>query len=95
MLESKLESDLVKWAESHGWITFKLSGQGQRGKPDRVFLHRGKQVIFFENKQKGVKLNKLQEWWQDRLARIGYPVYRIDNYLDGVAILETAGEPYG
>lgn len=94
VLESVTERDLAKWAENHGWVTFKLQGLGKKGKPDRVFFYRGSAVVFMEFKQVKKQLNKLQQWWKRRLGKLGYSVYRVDDFEEGKAILTKAGEPY-
>lgn len=56
--ENSIESELVKFCELHGIITYKMTGN--RGTPDRVFFKNGKCLVM-EIKQENGKISKLQE----------------------------------
>ncbi len=94
MRESQTEQKVVQWAKNNNWITYKLGGLGDRGKPDRVFLHSGKVVVFIEFKMLRKIPSALQLWHSRQLASKGYNVHFIDNAADGICILQKAGEPY-
>ena len=93
MRESQVEKKVVEWAKAHNWITYKLGGMGDRGKPDRVFLHRAV-VLFIEFKAPHKIPSALQLWHSRQLAQRGYSVHFVDNAADGITILQTEGEPY-
>ena len=93
MREGKIEKTVAEWAKNNNWITYKLGGLGDKGKPDRVFLHRSI-TLFIEFKATGKTASKLQLWHSGQLAHMGYAVHFVDNIADGICILQTAGEPY-
>ena len=67
MRESTIEREVCAYAKTKGCITMKLSGQNQKGQPDRMFLHNGR-VMFIEFKAPGKRPTALQARWLDRLA---------------------------
>jgi len=60
VLESSTERKVVTYAESIGYITFKISTVSSRGWPDRVFIDPNGYHIYIELKQAGKKPRKLQ-----------------------------------
>ena len=62
MLERDVEKEIRIYAESKGMISIKLSGPGNRGKPDRIFFYKGR-VLILEIKKPGEKPTKLQNQW--------------------------------
>jgi len=62
VLERDVEKEIRIYAEGRGMIAIKLSGPGNRGKPDRLFFYRGR-VLVFEVKKPGEKPTKLQTQW--------------------------------
>lgn len=51
MLESDLERQVVKWAESQGGYAFKLKEDAKRGWPDRSILLPDSRIAFVELKR--------------------------------------------
>jgi Holliday junction resolvase len=70
MTESTIERAVCAYAKNKGCIVMKLSGQNQRGQPDRMFILDGK-VLFIEFKAPGKRPTALQERWIDDLRRQG------------------------
>lgn len=68
--------------------TYKLNGQGDRGKPDRLVLLPGGVAFFIEFKAPGKKLRKLQEVECERLNELGFVTLVIDDYEDGMRQVE-------
>ena len=62
MLERDVEKEIRIYAEAKGMISIKLSGPGNRGKPDRLFFWKGR-VLIMEVKKPGEKPTKLQQQW--------------------------------
>ena len=62
MKESTTERAVCAYAKAKGCIVIKLSGQNQRGQPDRMFIRGGK-VLFVEFKAPGKLPTKLQLKW--------------------------------
>ena len=91
MLEAKAERDAVKWAKKRGWITYKLGGSGDRGKADRLFLHR-RVIVFMEFKAPGEKPSKLQLWHARQLERVGYKTHFPTSCEEAITILEQVYE---
>ena len=88
MLESSVEGDTVEYAEDRGWVSIKLNGQGNAGKPDRLFLNEGARIIFVEFKKPGKGPRKLQAWWRKILRKMGFPHYIIDTVEQGKALFK-------
>lgn len=86
MLERQVESNVVRYAKDHGAIVIKLNGPGDRGKPDRLFLHNGK-VLFIEFKRPGGRASALQEKWMRDLRDAGFTAEIVDSVADGVNLL--------
>jgi len=62
MLERDVEKEIRVYAEAKGMIAIKLSGPGNRGKPDRLLFYKGR-VLIMEVKKLGEKPTKLQQQW--------------------------------
>ena len=62
MLERDVEKEIRIYAEAKGLISLKLSGPGNRGKPDRLFFYKGR-VLIMEVKKLGEKPTRLQQQW--------------------------------
>lgn len=86
VLESKIEKEVCAWAEANGWLTYKLSGLGAKGKPDRVFL-RASKAVFVEFKKPNAKPSELQRWHQRRLLRVGIRCIISSNVQEVIAAL--------
>jgi hypothetical protein len=84
--ESAVERAIVEFAELHGAMTLKLSGQGMRGKPDRLFLHQGK-TLFLEIKRKGMRPTTLQARAISEINEHGVAADWCDCIGDGVKII--------
>ena len=70
MLEKQVEAKVFAWAKKNGVKTYKLGGQHNRGKPDRIFMANG-DVLFLELKAPGKKPTKLQKQEIDDLRDHG------------------------
>ncbi len=86
MRESKIEREVVKYAERNGWLAIKLNSGGNRGKPDRLFLKDGR-TVFIEFKATGKPLQKLQKYWKEQIEARGHTVHVVDNRADGLRVL--------
>lgn len=88
--ESKVESDIRKYALARGWWVSKFTSPGKRGVPDRIFI-KNSFVVFIEIKRPGEKPSKQQELRMAEMKRYGALVYWVDNLNDAKEILETYG----
>ena len=84
ILEADIENRAVKYARDRGYITLKLTPQGQKGWPDRIFINQYGLHIYIEFKRPNEKLRKLQEYRCSKLIERNVIVYR------GVDTLEEA-----
>jgi hypothetical protein len=87
-LESVLEARVVFWALGEGMLTFKFTPQGQRGWPDRLFIHNGL-CAFVEMKAVQDKPRKLQEFNISILNEHGTPAIWTDNYEEAIKFLTS------
>lgn len=88
MRESSIEKAVCSYARAQGWHNFKLSGPGDRGKPDRVFFGTGGRVMFIEFKAPGVKPEPIQDHHLSRIAACDIDCYVIDNITDGQRLFD-------
>lgn len=88
MSESDIERAVTKHAERAGWVSIKLAGGNDSGKPDRLYVGRDAQVVFIEFKDAGQKPRKLQLWWAKKLRNLGHKVYFIDSKEVGYAVFD-------
>ena len=88
MRERDIETAVVSHARANGWSSIKLSGPGDRGKPDRLFLAAGGAVKFVEFKAPGSKPTKLQQRWLNALETLGFDCHVIDNTTHGCRLFD-------
>lgn len=73
LLESSIESYLVKCIEARGGICIKLTAFPIIGWPDRTILLPGGRAAFAELKRpKGGRRGRLQVYWRELLRRLGF-----------------------
>ena len=87
MTESTIERAVCAYAKAKGCIVLKLSGQNQRGQPDRMFVREGR-VLFVEFKSPGKKPTALQERWIDDLRRQGMFATYCDDIEKGKGLIK-------
>lgn len=79
-LESSVENSFVRKCKKLNVLQLKL---GYDTLPDRMALIPG-DIVFIEFKRPGEKLRKNQQVTVDRLKRLGFKVYVIDNSKDAI-----------
>lgn len=89
MRESAVESAICTYARKHGITPLKLSGQGARGKADRMFMRQGK-VVFLEVKAPGKKPTDLQLRFLRQRRDDGFAAGWCDNILEGMLFLRES-----
>jgi len=87
MTESTIERAVCAYAKTKGCIVLKLSGQNQRGQPDRMFLYHGR-VLFIEFKARGKRPTALQARWLDRLTDHGFHTACCDDIEAGKRLID-------
>ena len=90
ILESYVEKKAVEFAETMGYITFKVSPVSQRGWPDRVFINRYGYHIYIEIKRGGKKPRKLQRYRIQQLEERTVEVHWSDD-LETIKHILTNG----
>ena len=93
MRESTIERAVCAYAKSKGCLTLKLSGQNQKGQPDRMFLHNGR-VMFIEFKAPGKRLTALQARWLYRLADHAFHTACCDDIEAGKRLIDLITTPW-
>lgn len=71
MLESKLQSTIIKTLEEKGYYLIKVIRANKNGIPDLIVLKGGKTLFIEAKAEKGV-LSKLQAFRIEELARHGF-----------------------
>lgn len=87
-LESKVESDAVKYARATGWQARKYTSPSHRSVPDRLFLHDFGTIIFIEFKRLGEQATAAQKIEHAELRARGFTVYVIDTVEDAKRALD-------
>jgi hypothetical protein len=90
MRESAIEKAVTAHAKKLGWMSLKLSGANDRGKPDRMYLRRGV-AVFVEYKSEGKKPTALQMKWLHELRAEGFAVTWVDNAQAGLEFFNVRG----
>ena len=88
MLESKIEKDSVKEAKKHGWYSFKVLSQLNKGLPDRAFIKNGK-TVYIEYKQPGKKPKPLQSKVHQIFSDYGVKVHIATSAEETMEILNN------
>lgn len=89
MLESKIEKDSVKEAAKHGWFSFKVLSQLNKGLPDRAFIRNGK-TIYIEYKQPGKDTTQLQKKVHSIFSNHGVTVHICHSVEETMEVLTNA-----
>jgi hypothetical protein len=85
MKESAIEKAVTAHAKKLGWISLKLSGVHDKGKPDRMYLRQGV-AVFVEYKAEGSRPTKLQESWLKKLGDCDFTATWVDSVDAGVKL---------
>lgn len=72
MLESKIQSALIKDLESRGYYVIKLSVTNKNGIPDIIALPPGCNAEFYEVKQKGKQPKPIQKFRMNEIKKGGF-----------------------
>lgn len=89
MLESKIEKESVKEAKKHGWYSFKVLSQLNKGLPDRAFIKNGL-TVYIEYKQPGKKPTALQSKVHSIFAEHGVNVHVCTSVEETMEVLNSA-----
>ena len=79
MLEKEVERKLCKRVKDRGGIAFKFVSPGHAGVPDRLVLLPGAHIGFVEVKAPDKQPTKLQAAYHQKIKKLGFKVYVLDN----------------
>ena len=86
--ETKIENEVCKYAELHGWLQYKFSSPGNSGVPDRIFMRKG-EVFFIEFKATDKEPRKLQHKIMDDIRGEWLKCYVVDDIEYGKQIIDV------
>jgi len=86
MVEYQYEKTVVECAEDDGWYVKKITFQGVRGGPDRVFI-KGGRTVWIEFKDWGKDADPLQAKVHREMRAAGAEVYVCDRPSKALKIL--------
>lgn len=87
MKESYVEKQVNEFAKAQGIATLKLTGPGDRGKADRLYMLNGK-AVFVEFKAPGKEPTDLQFRFLNRVRENGFSSNWFDNGPEAIAWLK-------
>ena len=93
MRESTIEQAVCAYAKAKGCLTLKLSGQNQKGQPDRMFVYHGR-ILFIEFKAPGKRPTVLQARWLERLTEHTFAATSCDNIEAGKRLIDMITAPW-
>ena len=93
MRESTIERAVCAYAKTKGCLTLKLSGQNQKGQPDRMFLRDGR-IMFIEFKAPGKRPTALQARWLERLTEHTFAATFCDDIDVGKSFIDLLTTPW-
>lgn len=82
ILESALESRLVREVKNIGGVAAKWVSPGNSGVPDRIVILPNGMTVYVEMKAPGKPLQPLQVYWAKKLKSLGHQVYKLDSLED-------------
>lgn len=88
--EASIERAVCRKAFKLGVINKKMNGPGARSWPDRLFLWRGKGVLFIEFKKPGEVATPLQASNHYMLRDLGFQVEVHDNVDQALAAIQAS-----
>jgi hypothetical protein len=79
MTEQYIQKKIAKSYEDNGYLVIKLAKTNINGIPDLLAIKDAritdKPIVFIEVKKPGGILSKLQEYWLDKLEKLGFTAY--------------------
>jgi hypothetical protein len=92
-LEADIETQAVEYGLTLDYYILKLNGEGNRGKPDRLFVNLVGEHIYIEFKREDEEL-RADQWVHVRdLTRRGCTVYQSSNVGHAKRILDNHRSP--
>lgn len=88
MLESKVQSNVIKMWRRCGWKCIKMETPTEKSWPDFMCLNSGR-CVFIEFKKEGEEPTAQQLIRHQEIMDQGFEVYVIDRYQDGLELLRS------
>ena len=88
MRESKIETDTCDYAESLGFLVYKIKIEQLNGVTDRMFIPPDGVTFFIEFKQKDKKPRPNQTRFAEKLRGNNVKVYTVDSHTLGKEIID-------
>ena len=89
MRESKIEKDTCEYAESHGFLVYKIKVEQLNGVTDRMFVAPGGVIFFIEFKQAGKTPRPNQIRFAEKLRGNNVKVYTVDSQIIGKEVIDA------
>jgi len=89
LLESKIEKDVVKWAETVNILVVKMNLLGRRGWPDRLFVLPNGGILWVEFKRPGKTPEDLQDYVHRKLREHRQDVYVATRAFDTISYIKA------
>lgn len=87
VIESMVQSQIIKAALSRGWFCVKVISQSGRGMPDVVAVRAGR-TVWIEVKREGEEARRQQKLRAKEMRAHGADVYEVDSLIEAREILK-------
>lgn len=88
MRESRIESQITRYAKSCGCLCYKWSSPSQRGVTDRIIIGPTGKVVFLEIKAPGKRPEPLQIHEMNKINAHGACAVWVDNSMDAKRVID-------
>jgi len=86
-LESMIQSSIIIYAESRGWLSAKITSPSMRGMPDLVAVRAGR-TVWIEVKREGEEARRQQQRRAIEMREHGAEVFEVDSLFEAREILK-------
>lgn len=87
VIESMVQSQIIKAALSRGWFCIKITSPSVRGIPDVVAVRAGR-TVWIEVKRQGEEARRQQKLRAKEMREHGAEVFEVDSLLEAREILK-------
>lgn len=82
-----IQDPVTEYARERGWLARRMKYLGRNGCPDSWFFRKGR-IIIIEFKAPKKRPNLQQSREHDRLRKVGFEVFVIDDYEKGCRLFD-------
>lgn len=93
MLESAVQSKIIKQLEKLGCIVIKIIRANKSGIPDLLVLLPNGRAVFIEVKKPGGVASKLQQYYIELFRKQGFTAFICDDPQDAISTVERLMTP--